>query len=214
MEWAHGPLMVLAGAGTGKTTVVVERVRHLLDRDPTLQPENILVLTYNVRAAGGAASNASSSDWASSGRGGSGSTTSTASATGCCASTGPRPAWPTVPTCSTPSASGCCSATSGRSSRHFLYHRLATNPNATLGRFADMISRAKDELVTPQRVPAIRDGGTDGVPDAPWRRGVRCGGRGHRGAPANGPHVAAHRDPSASSRERGRRQGRRSRRTP
>ena len=44
--------MVLAGAGTGKTTVVVERVRHLLDTDPTLQPENILVLTYNVRAAG------------------------------------------------------------------------------------------------------------------------------------------------------------------
>src|SRR5207244_4576924 len=43
--------MVLAGAGTGKTAVVVERVRHLLDRDPTLQPENILVLTYNVRAA-------------------------------------------------------------------------------------------------------------------------------------------------------------------
>ena len=40
-----------AGAGTGKTTVVVERVRHLLATDPTLQPENILVLTYNVRAA-------------------------------------------------------------------------------------------------------------------------------------------------------------------
>lgn len=43
--------MVLAGAGTGKTTVVIERVRHLLARDPALAPENILVLTYNVRAA-------------------------------------------------------------------------------------------------------------------------------------------------------------------
>ena len=52
IEWGDGPLMVLAGAGTGKTTVVVERVRHLLDRDRTLTPENILVLTYNVRAAG------------------------------------------------------------------------------------------------------------------------------------------------------------------
>ena len=51
VEWGDGPLMVLAGAGTGKTTVVVERVRHLLDRDRTLQPENVLVLTYNVRAA-------------------------------------------------------------------------------------------------------------------------------------------------------------------
>ena len=30
VEWGDGPLMVLAGAGTGKTTVVVERVRHLL----------------------------------------------------------------------------------------------------------------------------------------------------------------------------------------
>src|SRR6188768_1150876 len=52
VEWGEGPLMVLAGAGTGKTTVVVERVRHLLATDPELEPENILVLTYNVRAAG------------------------------------------------------------------------------------------------------------------------------------------------------------------
>ena len=51
VEWADGPLMVLAGAGTGKTTVVVERVRHLLATDTSLLPENILVLTYNVRAA-------------------------------------------------------------------------------------------------------------------------------------------------------------------
>jgi superfamily I DNA/RNA helicase/RecB family exonuclease len=51
VEWGEGPLMVLAGAGTGKTTVVVERVRYLLDRDHDLTPENVLVLTYNVRAA-------------------------------------------------------------------------------------------------------------------------------------------------------------------
>jgi superfamily I DNA/RNA helicase/RecB family exonuclease len=51
VEWGDGPLMVLAGAGTGKTTVVVERVRHLLATEPTLQPENVLVLTYNVKAA-------------------------------------------------------------------------------------------------------------------------------------------------------------------
>jgi DNA helicase-2/ATP-dependent DNA helicase PcrA len=51
VEWGDGPLMVLAGAGTGKTTVVVERVRYLLEQDPDLAPENILVLTYNVRAA-------------------------------------------------------------------------------------------------------------------------------------------------------------------
>ena len=51
VEWGEGPLMVLAGAGTGKTTVVVERVRYVLDNDPDLAPENVLVLTYNVRAA-------------------------------------------------------------------------------------------------------------------------------------------------------------------
>jgi superfamily I DNA/RNA helicase/RecB family exonuclease len=51
VEWGDGPLMVLAGAGTGKTTVVVERVRHLLATEAGLQPENVLVLTYNVRAA-------------------------------------------------------------------------------------------------------------------------------------------------------------------
>lgn len=51
MEWGAGPLMVVGGAGTGKTTVIVERVAHLLATDPTLAPENILVLTYNVKVA-------------------------------------------------------------------------------------------------------------------------------------------------------------------
>jgi len=44
--------MVIAGAGTGKTTVIIERVRHLLSAPPDpVPPESILVLTYNVRAA-------------------------------------------------------------------------------------------------------------------------------------------------------------------
>ncbi len=56
VEWGEGPLMVLAGAGTGKTAVIVERAAYLLGRgtspppDTSLQPENLLVLTYNVRA--------------------------------------------------------------------------------------------------------------------------------------------------------------------
>ena len=36
VEWGDGPLVVLTGAGTGKTTLVVERVRHLLDPRPRL----------------------------------------------------------------------------------------------------------------------------------------------------------------------------------
>jgi superfamily I DNA/RNA helicase len=42
---------VIAGAGTGKTRVIVERVAHLLETQPDLLPENLLVLTYSVKAA-------------------------------------------------------------------------------------------------------------------------------------------------------------------
>jgi DNA helicase-2/ATP-dependent DNA helicase PcrA len=89
VSWEDGPLVVIAGAGTGKTRVIVERVRRLLETkgaphdaadastaaeapatvdplalpaeaasaDPDdsfagpLLPEQILVLTYNVKAA-------------------------------------------------------------------------------------------------------------------------------------------------------------------
>ena len=81
VDWEDGPLVVIAGAGTGKTRVIIERVRHLLATkggldldggaglrdalalapepaprhgapfDGPLVPEQLLVLTYNVRAA-------------------------------------------------------------------------------------------------------------------------------------------------------------------
>ncbi len=48
---AHGdgPLLIIAGAGTGKTRTLVHRVAHLIERGAT--PERILLLTFTRRAA-------------------------------------------------------------------------------------------------------------------------------------------------------------------
>ena len=56
VEFGDGPCVVIAGAGTGKTRVIVERVKYLLatrgaDNPARLLPEHLLVLTYNVKAA-------------------------------------------------------------------------------------------------------------------------------------------------------------------
>lgn len=45
-----GPLLIIAGAGTGKTTVIVEKIKHLIF-NKLAQPENILALTFTEKAA-------------------------------------------------------------------------------------------------------------------------------------------------------------------
>jgi DNA helicase II / ATP-dependent DNA helicase PcrA len=45
-----GPLLIIAGAGTGKTTVITERIKHLIFEKEVL-PSDILALTFTEKAA-------------------------------------------------------------------------------------------------------------------------------------------------------------------
>src|SRR5258708_1134153 len=48
----EGPLLVIAGAGTGKTPVIPEPIRHPLQSHETPPPQKILGLTFTKKAAG------------------------------------------------------------------------------------------------------------------------------------------------------------------
>jgi DNA helicase-2/ATP-dependent DNA helicase PcrA len=50
IEHVHGPMLVLAGAGTGKTTVLKRRLANLINRHG-VRPQEILAITYTENAA-------------------------------------------------------------------------------------------------------------------------------------------------------------------
>ena len=49
IEYGKGNLLVEAGPGSGKTTVIIERIKHLLNIG--VEPESFLIITFTRKAA-------------------------------------------------------------------------------------------------------------------------------------------------------------------
>lgn len=50
IQYGKGPLLVIAGAGTGKTTVITERIKYLI-LEKEILPSQVLALTFTEKSA-------------------------------------------------------------------------------------------------------------------------------------------------------------------
>ena len=210
VEFGDGPLVVIAGAGTGKTRVIIERVRYLLEHRADLLPEQLLVLTYNVKAARELQERLDEAV----GRATRARITVTNFHSFCqriltdSAADAGLPARPDV-------LDGVGQVLLLRDigpDLPLVYH---SRSNWALGNFVKFINRAKDELVTPDDFDAFVEGRTSGVrgpvrelrgrrraprgpgqprpPAAGPRRLRRRPGQRAGGSPGRGPHVQGRR---------------------
>ena len=51
IDTIDGPVLVVAGAGTGKTATIVKRIEHII-RDGYAMPWQVLAITFTNKAAG------------------------------------------------------------------------------------------------------------------------------------------------------------------
>ena len=50
VQKAHGPSIILAGAGSGKTRVLIQKVLHLIQKH-NVKPYSIIMITFTNKAA-------------------------------------------------------------------------------------------------------------------------------------------------------------------